>query len=153
MSAVDEIINYQRSEDEDFYGMLNCTEQATVSVHKCSGFFFLSFSLFFPKINFIYLFKVNNKWKLHLKVFFFFRLKIVRSFFFFICLNLFFNLMNSHLKFPIRNFRQKKKTNENALLIHFPIAVHYNCNQWWRAKCVHCFCNVFFNYDFIFFFF
>lgn len=31
MSAVDEIINYQRSADEDFYGLLNCTEQATVS--------------------------------------------------------------------------------------------------------------------------
>lgn len=35
MSAVDEIINYQRTADEDFYGLLNCTEQATVS------FFFL----------------------------------------------------------------------------------------------------------------
>lgn len=32
MSAVDEIINYQRSADEDLYGLLNCTEQATVSV-------------------------------------------------------------------------------------------------------------------------
>lgn len=31
MSAVDEIINYQRTADEDLYGMLNCTEQATVS--------------------------------------------------------------------------------------------------------------------------
>lgn len=31
MSAVDEIINYQRTADEDFYGLLNCTEQATVS--------------------------------------------------------------------------------------------------------------------------
>lgn len=30
MSAVDEILNYQRSADEDLYGLLNCTEQATV---------------------------------------------------------------------------------------------------------------------------
>lgn len=35
MSAVDEIINYQRSADEDLYGLLNCTEQATVSVADC----------------------------------------------------------------------------------------------------------------------
>lgn len=32
MSAVDEILNYQRSADEDLYGLLNCTEQATVSL-------------------------------------------------------------------------------------------------------------------------
>lgn len=34
MSAVDEILNYQRSADEDFYGLLNCTEQATVSLNS-----------------------------------------------------------------------------------------------------------------------
>lgn len=31
MSAVDEIINYKRSPDEDFYGLLNCNEHSTVS--------------------------------------------------------------------------------------------------------------------------
>lgn len=36
MSAVDEILSYQRSADEDLYGLLNCTEQATVSLHPFS---------------------------------------------------------------------------------------------------------------------
>lgn len=31
MSAVDEILSYEKSADEDLYGLLNCTEQATVS--------------------------------------------------------------------------------------------------------------------------
>lgn len=31
MSAIDEIVGYQRNPDEDFYGMLNCNEHSTVS--------------------------------------------------------------------------------------------------------------------------
>lgn len=31
MSAVDDIINYERTADEDLYGLLNCTEEASVS--------------------------------------------------------------------------------------------------------------------------
>lgn len=31
MSSVDAILSYERTPDEDFYGILNCTEQATVS--------------------------------------------------------------------------------------------------------------------------
>lgn len=40
MSAVDEIINYKRSEDEDFYKLLGCDENSTVSL------FVFNFSLF-----------------------------------------------------------------------------------------------------------
>lgn len=32
MSAVDEIIGYKRSPDEDFYALLNCDEHSSVSV-------------------------------------------------------------------------------------------------------------------------
>ncbi len=31
MSAVEEIINYKRSPDEDFYAILNCDETSSVS--------------------------------------------------------------------------------------------------------------------------
>lgn len=49
MSAVDEILNYQRSADEDFYGLLNCTEQATVSFKSILSTFKLirTFSIWF----------------------------------------------------------------------------------------------------------
>lgn len=36
MSAVDEIISYKRNPDEDYYGMLNCDENSTVST-DCPG--------------------------------------------------------------------------------------------------------------------
>lgn len=31
MSGVDEIINFKRNPDEDYYGLLNCDENSTVS--------------------------------------------------------------------------------------------------------------------------
>lgn len=34
MSAIDEIIGYKQNPDEDFYGMLNCSEHSTVSCAK-----------------------------------------------------------------------------------------------------------------------
>lgn len=36
MSAVDEIIGYKRSPDEDFYALLNCDEHSSVSVVLCA---------------------------------------------------------------------------------------------------------------------
>lgn len=38
MTGVDEILNYQRSPDDDFYGLLGCDENSTVSI---STFYFL----------------------------------------------------------------------------------------------------------------
>lgn len=47
MSTVDEVLNYKRKEEEDFYGLLGCDENSSVSVGKiqinkcfpiCSGF-------------------------------------------------------------------------------------------------------------------
>lgn len=48
MSAVDEIIGYKRTPDEDFYALLNCDEHSSVSVLmlKCifsHCFYFLCF--------------------------------------------------------------------------------------------------------------
>lgn len=33
MSAVDDIISYKRTPDEDFYAILNCNEHSTVSLN------------------------------------------------------------------------------------------------------------------------
>lgn len=35
MTNVDEILNYKKKEDEDYYAILGCDESATVSVFKC----------------------------------------------------------------------------------------------------------------------
>lgn len=37
MSAIDEIIGYKKNPDEDFYGMLNCSEHSTVSEPEIVG--------------------------------------------------------------------------------------------------------------------
>ena len=42
MSAVDAIINFKRDPNEDFYALLNCDENSSVSL---SNFFFLYFLL------------------------------------------------------------------------------------------------------------
>lgn len=34
MSAVDEILSYKRNPDEDFYAMLNCDENSSVSSRR-----------------------------------------------------------------------------------------------------------------------
>lgn len=39
MSAVDEIIGYKRSPNEEFYALLNCDEHSSVSVDATNPFF------------------------------------------------------------------------------------------------------------------
>lgn len=34
MSAVDDILNFKKSDDDDFYKMLNCDENSTVGAFK-----------------------------------------------------------------------------------------------------------------------
>lgn len=60
MSAVDDIINYQRSSDEEFYQILNCTEQASVSSFSIFHLFHWNYNIcfcsFFSKNKIVLLF-------------------------------------------------------------------------------------------------
>lgn len=41
MTGVDEILNYQRHPDDDFYALLGCDENSTVSINSVQFLFFL----------------------------------------------------------------------------------------------------------------
>lgn len=59
MSEVNEILSYKKNPDEDFYGLLNCDENSTVSLSAIIiiFFFFVLFTKAFAFFLFYYLFK------------------------------------------------------------------------------------------------
>lgn len=47
MTSVDTILNYARTEEEDFYGILGCDETATVSMKEVDILCSLNINVFF----------------------------------------------------------------------------------------------------------